>query len=218
METLPAIFFASLGIGLTGAIMPGPLLALTLRESLSRSKWSALWLSGGHSLCELLMVIALAAGLTRLAPTNVIAGPVGIVGGGILFWMGISASKQIHGEVRIPDNSESPAGGPSLLVSGAAVTVTNPYWTIWWLTVGLAQVLMWGAKAGTAGIIAFYVGHICSDFLWFGLVGLAVGSGRQMLKENLYRRVLQACGVFLLFFGLLFVGIGGSLIHSTFIQ
>ena len=217
MGNLAVIFFASLGIGLTGAIMPGPLLALTLKESLSRSKWSALWLSGGHSFCELLMVIALAAGLTRLVPANVIAGPVGVVGGVILFWMGIGAFKQIREDVSLPDNSESPSGSPNLLVNGAAVTVTNPYWTIWWLTAGLAQVLMY-AKAGPAGIIAFYVGHISADFLWFGLVGLVVGSGRQMLKGNLYRHMLQACGVFLLFFGLLFVGIGGSLIHSTLIQ
>jgi threonine/homoserine/homoserine lactone efflux protein len=217
MENLALIFVTSLGIGLTGAVMPGPLLALTLKESLSRGKWSALWLASGHSFLELLMVGALVGGLSRLVSADAIAGPVGLLGGAILLWMGVGAIRQTRGGGRLIDDSASPNGPHSLLVSGAAVTIANPYWTAWWLTAGLALVLF-AAKAGLVGIVVFYLGHISADFLWFGLVGLVVGSGRRMLEAKLYRHMLQACGAFLLLFGLLFVGYGGRLIHSTLVR
>ena len=66
MIELVLIFSASFVIGLSGAVMPGPLLALTLKESLSRGGVAALWLSGGHSFCELLLVTAIVAEISKL--------------------------------------------------------------------------------------------------------------------------------------------------------
>ena len=48
MIELAGIFFGSFLIGFSGAVMPGPLLTLTIKESLNHSKGAALWLSGGH--------------------------------------------------------------------------------------------------------------------------------------------------------------------------
>jgi threonine/homoserine/homoserine lactone efflux protein len=217
MESLIVIFFTSLGIGFTGAIMPGPLLALTLKESLKRGKWTALWLSSGHALCELVMVAALVAGLSKLVSGDTIIGPVGLLGGAILIWMGVGALRQPLPEQDVAGQSVSLRAPRSLLLSGSAVTITNPYWTIWWLTAGLTLVVF-AAKAGPAGIITFYIGHILSDFLWFGLVGVLIGSGRRFLEERTYRLALQACGIFLLFFGISFIGYGGKMVHSIWLR
>ena len=217
MDNLAIVFLTSLGVGLTGAIMPGPLLVLTIKESLGVSKWAALWLSGGHSFCELFMVAVLVGGLSRFITVDPVVGPVGIVGGAVLLWMGICAFT--HPPTRM-NSFNDPAlqnRAHNLLIGGAAVTVANPYWLLWWLTAGLALVLV-ASKAGIAGIIVFYVGHISADFLWFGFVGLMVGSRRQMLGTNLYRHMIRACGAFLLLFGLLFVGYGTKLVHSTFVH
>ena len=217
MDNLAIVFLTSLGVGLTGAVMPGPLLVLTVKESLNTGKSAALWLSGGHSFCELLMVAALVGGLSKFVKVDPIVGPVGIVGGVVLLWMGLSAFRRPPTDVTSTDDREVENRAHSLLVGGAAVTVVNPYWLLWWLTAGLALVLV-AAKAGFAGITAFYIGHISADFLWFGFVGLAVGSRRQMFATSLYRHMIRVCGVFLLLFGLLFMGYGTRLVHSTFIR
>ncbi len=216
MDNLFVIFITSLGLGFSGAVVPGPLLALTLKESLGRGKVAALWLSGGHSFCELLMVGAIAGGLNQFISVETISGPIGLLGGVILLWMGIGAFKQTRTTAKPFDNA-SPLNRPrSLLIGGAAVTLSNPYWTVWWLTVGLMLILS-AAKAGFAGVATFYVGHILSDFLWFGCVGFVVGWRRQMLNDGVYLRILQACAVFLVGFGLFFTGYGGIAIHSRFL-
>ncbi len=196
--------------------MPGPLLAVTLKESISRGKWSALWLSSGHAFCELILVIALAAGLTRFISGNMVAGPIGLLGGVILIWMGIGALKAPSYEAK--DATLTRRKGRGLVFTGSAVTVSNPYWSIWWLMAAPA-LLLWSAnQAGTAGIAAFYVGHILSDFLWFGIVGFAAGSGRRFLEGRPYRVAIRGCGIFLLFFGVYFVGYGGKILHSAFLR
>jgi threonine/homoserine/homoserine lactone efflux protein len=217
MESLVGIFFTSLGIGFTGAIMPGPLLAVTLKESLSRSKWSAIWLATGHALCELVMVGLLATGLSRLFSGEAVIGPVGLLGGALLLWMGIGAIRQPAPGPEALKDSAPPKGVHNLLFSGAAVTLSNPYWTLWWLTAGLTLVLI-AAKAGPTGIFVFYLGHILSDFLWFGAVGVAVGSGKRFLEGRPYRLVIQTCGVFLLLFGVYFIGYGGKILHNVWTQ
>jgi threonine/homoserine/homoserine lactone efflux protein len=216
---LVGIFLTSLGIGFTGAVMPGPLLAVTLKESLSRSKWSSVWLSSGHALCELVMVGVLATGLSKLVSGDAIVGPVGLVGGAILIWMGIGALKQPpYQQDAIQDQgSNVRAARHTLVLRGSAVTVSNPYWTIWWLTAGLTLVLV-AAKAGPAGIVAFYFGHILSDFLWFGSVGVLIGSGKRFFTGGVYKLIIQTCGIFLLFFGISFIGYGGKMIHSVWIH
>ena len=144
MNDLAVIFIASFGIGFSGAVMPGPLLALTLKESLNRGKLAALWLSSGHSLCELIIVGALVGGVSRLISVDKIVGPVGIIGGGILIWMAWGAFGQA-GTIAEPaaDDFGSPSRVRSLIFGGAAVTISNPYWLLWWLTVGIALGAWW---------------------------------------------------------------------------
>ncbi len=219
MQNLPLIvmiFIMSLGVGLSGAMTPGPLLALTMKESMSGSRGAALWLSGGHSLCELVMVGALAAGVTQLVSVDKISGPIGLLGGLILIWMAFGTFRQSAAITSMDQISVLPRRPRSLFIGGAAVTVSNPYWTVWWLTAGLTLLLM-AAKAGPAGIASFYVGHISADFLWFGFVGFVVAWRSHMLSGKVYQRILQGCAAFLLVFGLLFGVYGFRMLHSTFL-
>ncbi|RJP21361.1 MAG: lysine transporter LysE [Candidatus Abyssobacteria bacterium SURF_5] len=207
------IFLTSLGIGFTGAVMPGPLLAVTVKESISRSKWSALWLSTGHALCELALVIVLAAGLNRFVFNSSVSGFIGLVGGVILIWMGVGALRSpSYDEGAISSNNPRPPH--NLILNGSAVTISNPYWSIWWFLVAPALLIWAAGEAGIAGIITFYIGHILSDFLWFGSVGFAIGSGRRFLTGRGYKLAIQVCGVFLLLFGIYFIGYGGKIIGA----
>ena len=63
MQSLIAIFFTSMVVALSGAMMPGPLLTITITESTRRGVASGPLLIAGHAVLELVLVIALLFGL-----------------------------------------------------------------------------------------------------------------------------------------------------------
>ena len=50
---LLGIFFSSMGIGLSGALMPGPMLSVTVAESYKKGFWAGPLLVVGHAIPEL---------------------------------------------------------------------------------------------------------------------------------------------------------------------
>lgn len=87
------------------------------------------------------------------------------------------------------------------IVTGIAATISNPFFVVWWATVGLSY-LTAAAPLGAAGVAAFYVGHTLSDVAWYAALALAVAGGRRLLTTRGYAYLLTACGVLL-------VGLGG---------
>ena len=89
------------------------------------------------------------------------------------------------------------------------VNISNPFWSIWWVTVGLGYIL-WATDLGVAGVASFFTGHILSDIIWYSFVALAVSSGRRSLTPSFYRRLIIVCGLFLVGLGgyFVFVGLG----------
>jgi threonine/homoserine/homoserine lactone efflux protein len=86
---LAAIFVTSFGVGFTGALMPGPLTTVAVRESMRRGFWAGPLLAAGHSLIELALVIGVALGLSRFLDQDPVKAGVGIAGGLFLLWMGV---------------------------------------------------------------------------------------------------------------------------------
>jgi len=93
------------------------------------------------------------------------------------------------------------------VAQGALVSLSNPYWTLWWVTIGAALAAK-GLAFGPAGVVSFYVGHELADLAWYAAVILAVSSGRHLLSPRIYRGVMGALAVFLLYLGVRFVGAG----------
>jgi threonine/homoserine/homoserine lactone efflux protein len=215
MIELTVIFFGSFLIGFSGAVMPGPLLTLTIKESLNHSKGAALWLSSGHSLCELVIVGLIVFGINRFIPITTLDGPIGLFGGAVLLWMAYGAFRQSQASLETAKTDSSRLPGRSLIVGGMTVTVSNPYWWVWWLGVGMG-LLISAQLAGIAGVILFYIGHILSDFIWFGFVGFMVERSQKMLGGKVYKYVILVCAMLLLGFGLQFIVHGVRTIGSTF--
>ena len=93
------------------------------------------------------------------------------------------------------------------VVFGALVTLSNPYWSLWWATIGLGY-MVWATGLGSAGVTSFYVGHILADFAWYGLVAFALVTGRRLMPPLAYRILIVGCGLFLLGMGGWFVASG----------
>lgn len=215
--TPAAIFISSFIIGLSGALMPGPLLAVAVRDSARRGFSAAPLLVLGHGILEAALVALILLGLAEWLKGDVATAVISLAGGVVLLWMAVGMAREVRtlsapgAEPAAGDRSgEGRAGRGSparSVVDGVVVSVSNPYWLIWWATIGLGYLVL-SRSLGAAGIAAFFAGHILSDFAWYMFVGFAVSMGRGRLSDRFYRGVVGCCAAFLVFFGLSFGYVG----------
>ncbi len=185
-------------VALSGALMPGPLLTVTVGEAARRGFWAGPLIIVGHSLLELGLVLLLLVGLGAWLNQPLILGSVAVLGAAMLGWMGLTTLKASRrGRLDLDGGNGS---GLNPVLAGVLMSAANPYWLIWWLTIGLGYV-MFAMKYGAAGVALFYLGHIAADFTWYTIVSGAVAGGRRFLSDGLYRGFLAGCGVFLVGFG-----------------
>ena len=157
---------------------------------------------------ELPLIVGLVWGLGDfLNRTPVVAG-ISLAGGVFLLWMG--AGLVMRPGRHLPNVGEAGAGPTGvwrMMIGGVLVSLSNPFWTIWWATIGLGF-LAWARESGGAGVGAFYVGHALADFAWYTFVAVAVASGGRVMGPRLYRILLAGCGLFLLGLGVWFLVVG----------
>ena len=202
---LAGIFFTSFLVALSGALMPGPLMTVCISESARRGARAGPQLVLGHGLLEIALAAALFFGLAAYVRNDRFMGLVGIVGGVILIFMAVGMLKGAASLTLSASGQKSSGIHPVL--AGAVVSLANPYWIIWWATIGLGYILI-SMKSGLPGVAAFLTGHILADALWYGFLSVSVTMGRRFISDRLYRGVIMGCGVFLLGFGLYFGAAG----------
>ena len=201
MLPLITIFFTSFVIALSGAMMPGPLLTATISETSRQGFKAGPLLILGHGILELLLVLALILGLAPFIQRQEVFIFTAFAGAVILVWMAVGMLRALHG-LHI-DWEKKSAGSNHLIISGILLSIANPYWTIWWASIGLGYIL-YSQKFGIPGIFFFFLGHIMADLTWYAIVSLAVDRGRHFLTDRLYRGVIGICASFLIVFACYF--------------
>jgi len=202
---LTGIFVTAFIVGLSGAMMPGPLLAVTVNESTRRGAVAGPLLMVGHMALEALLVAGIAVGLAGFLRHPVTIGVVGLLGGAVMCWMGqdmirSSRSSSLRAEAQGRNRMHPVA-------AGVLVSLSNPYWTIWWATIGISYVMM-GLRFGVPGIAAFFIGHIAADFAWYTFVSVGMARGGKLISDGVYRRIITVCGIALVLFGVWFLRAG----------
>lgn len=202
MNTLISIFWLSFLVALSGAVTPGPMLTMTVRKVYREGFLAGPLLVVGHSLLEALMVLVLMAGLRPLLVNKYTVFLVSLAGGVFLLWMAWPMLKETMEELSFEGKAAASRELPTLF-TGILVSLSNPYWFIWWISIG-AALLYSSNRLGFGGLVSFFSGHISGDFAWYGLVSLLVFKGKDFLHSRFYFYLLKACGVFLVLFGFSF--------------
>ena len=191
--------------------MPGPLLTVTITESSHRGAIAGPLMIVGHSILELLLVVALLSGIAPLLMRTDVFIAISLIGGSILLWMAISMLNSLP-SLNL-DISPGERRSKNLILSGIILSAINPYFIIWWASIGFGYIV-YSAKFGIMGIAAFFCGHIIADFTWYALVSFGVVKGKHMLSTRGYRRLIGGCAFFLVgFSGYFFYSGLDKLIH-----
>jgi threonine/homoserine/homoserine lactone efflux protein len=213
MELL-SLFLTSFIVGFSGALMPGPLLAVDIAETPKKGISTGPILTVGHAISEVAVVLLLSLGLAALVAENkTIGNVIGVVGGGMLIFMGLGMLYELY-KKKAKSAVESGGGKKSgrLIIDGIMTSLSNPYWFVWWATTGSAFLIK-SIKHGPVGPAIFYVGHILSDLVWYSFVSFLIWKGRKLIAGTGYKVLILVCALFLLYLGGSFIkdGLSGAI-------
>ncbi len=194
---LTVLFFTAFLVGLSGAVMPGPVTAVAAEHTLKKGIIAAPLITFGHGLIEVLVIILLVFGLGRFMAEPGVAGIIGVAGGIVLAWMGLNMIKSARGGALTLNRTnahEKTTVGP--VMAGMLSSLANPYLVIWWATVGAGYVAL-SQEHGLPGLLLFYGGHILADFSWLLFIGALLVTGKRFISDRIYSGIVAVLGVFI---------------------
>jgi len=202
-------------ISLSGVLAPGPISAMSVTEGARRGAIAGPLLTAGHAVPEVAMVAALGFGLSRVLGQPVVVGVIGLMGGFVLGWMGWGVVRTARTEslflepaAAAPRSDGRSLSRGRLIGTGMLLTVGNPYWLLWWATVGAAYYVTFSRFGVLAIVVVFLAGHLALDLGWNTFLALVVGAGRGRVPDAAYRVALGVCGVSVMAFGAYFIATG----------
>lgn len=89
------------------------------------------------------------------------------------------------------------------VLGGMIVSMSNPYWWVWWATIGFAFMVQFEVSLYQwPKLLAFFVGHEAGDLVWYLFVSFFSFFGIRYLSKKAYHGILIFCGIFMIVFGL----------------
>lgn len=203
--SFPAFLATVVVVTASGALAPGPLFAANLLQGAKGGLKSGFMMSVGHTLVELPLVILIALGISSVMSFPGFSLVVGLVGGCALIGFGLV---QIVGAARhrIKLDEVQEAGiQKKALVLGVGLTALNPYFILWWLTVGLGLVVQAVELGALLGVLIMYVSHVWMDYAWLTGTAYLSARGTMLIGGRGYRLLLLGLAAFLIYFGAGFI-------------
>ena len=211
MNEIFQIFIGSMIVAFSGALVPGPMLTLVISSVAKKGFWTSFFIVVGHSLLELAVVICFFIGILKFLDNPLIAKIIGALGGIFLLYIGVDIivsifKKKFTIDFKSALKQETITGKSTiaLVFKGILISLMNPYWFIWWISIG-AAFLFKSVKFSFMGVTSFYIGHISADFIWYLFIGFMVNTGRRFFNQKIYNGILISCSIFLFYLGIKFI-------------
>ncbi len=180
-------------ISLSGVMAPGPITAVTVGKG-NESPHAGAWVAIGHGLIEFPLMILIFYGFGYFLNSLYVKTTIALVGGLFLVLMAVGMFRSIK---RTEVSSSQYAGSP--VGAGILLTVGNPYFLVWWATVG-ATLILRSVRFGITGFLLLALFHWSCDFLWCYFLSALSFKGGQFFGKRFQKVVFALCGVVLLFF------------------
>ena len=190
---------AVITISVSGVMSPGPLFAANVAYGLKGGARAGLKMAYGHTIVELPLVILLGVGALSLESVPQFRETVALAGAISLF---VFAGMQIKSVLKKPSSIFEGRHGP--FIAGIMLSALNPFFLIWWFTIGFKLISDSLVLASFAGIGIMFAFHIWMDYAWLCTVGFLSSKGKKILSSKNYNIFMIAISGVLVYFGIVF--------------
>lgn len=195
----------------SGALAPGPMFAANVLYGSKHGARSGLSFSVGHTLVEFPLILLLGLGLLGLATQPQIVSSIGVIGGVALIAFGIYQMRGALLGGSFEGGNEKRGLSRSSVAAGVFFTALNPFFIVWWLSVGSQLILESLIFASLAGIALLFAAHIWMDYVWLTFVAYMAKRGTNVVGARGYRGLLAVFGLVMIYFGYVFLASSSGL-------
>lgn len=188
-------------ISSSGVMSPGPLFAANVTYGLRQGAKAGLKMAYGHTAVELPLILLLGLGVISLDKFPEFRLIISIIGALALFVFAVLQIKSIFKE-KIQIRSES-KNGP--FIAGMLFTGLNPFFIIWWFTIGLKLITDSIEIWSFAGLVIMFGFHIWMDYVWLMSVAFISKKGSRILSNRNYKILMIGISGLLIYFGITFL-------------
>jgi threonine/homoserine/homoserine lactone efflux protein len=194
-------------VSASGVLAPGPLFFMNLLFGSRFGMPAGLKVANGHAVVEVSLIVFLAAGLITFDSARNYSDIIAIIGGvAILAFAALQIGSIFWEKSRFAHNATVDfVGSKSPFVGGIVLTAFNPFFLIWWFTVGLKVILdsaMFGFTTGLAILLAF---HIWMDYAWLSGTAYLAFKGSKLLSSRYYPILIATLSTVLVYYGIGFI-------------
>ncbi|MGZ5511383.1 MAG: LysE family translocator [Nitrososphaeraceae archaeon] len=195
-------------VSTSGVLSPGPLFFINILYGSKYGSFVGLKIASGHAIVEFPLIIALSYGLYSFSYTlhvsDVIFKVIGLIGGiflllfSILQIISILKDKSTNSQAftNLKFNIKNP------ILAGFIFTILNPFFLLWWLTIGSKLISDSVINFGIVeGILLIFFSHIWMDYFWLWFTSFMINKGKSIIKEKVYRIFVFAISVILGIYG-----------------
>jgi len=195
------------GVSLSGVMMPGPVTAAAIVMG-ARNRYAGALMAVGHGIVEFPLIVLIAVGMKGILESNSVKIVIGLAGGTFL----IITAVQMLSNLKSANKPQVTISKSAPLLAGVILSGGNPYFFVWWATVGLALATT-ATGLGVWAFMLFAIVHWLCDLIWLEALSWASFEGSVLFSPRRQRIVLVVCAIVLLGFGVLFIaGAGAGLI------
>jgi threonine/homoserine/homoserine lactone efflux protein len=196
-----------LGISCSGAMQPGPVTATAIAMGV-RNRYAGTLIAIGHGIIEFPLMVVIIFGMGKYFNLPKVQIAIWLAGGIFLLLMAIQGLLSL--KAKTGNKSKALTNKPVL--AGIILSAGNPYFLIWWATVGLALATQQATQWGIWAFALFALTHWSVDLIWLQILSWVSFKGSVLLGPRGMRIVLMICSAILLVFGLFFIYNAGSIL------
>ena len=201
MEVILSFAIMVIAISASGVMSPGPLFTANILYGLKEGKIAGLKIAMGHTVVELPLIIFLGLGTVSLETFPEYRILITVIGAIGLF---VFAGLQIKSIFK-KDFGNQPNSNKNSFLAVIFLSALNPFFIIWWLTIGIILITESISLWGFSGIIILFVFHIWMDYVWLFTVAGFASKAKNVLSNNNYKILIIGLSALLVYFGIQFL-------------
>ena len=192
-------------ISLSGVMMPGPMFAVTLAKSF-KSPFAGARIALGHAVVEVPVILLISFGFAQIFEDNLVQIILSLAGGAMIVWLGVAMFRARARVVREGKDLSYSAFTAGIITSGL-----NPFFLLWWATVGSLLVVRF-LEFGLGGLAIFTISHWLVDLVWLSFVSVLVYRTHRLWGKRFQEGVFITNSLLLVGFGVWFMVSGIQII------